>query len=206
MALSDIYMLTDTQKFSQGGEAVNVWFYQRLDPAGTAADLLGAFEEDMIPKMTAFQCNNVAHSDLQCINLGDLEDFAASSPVAVGGISSDMLPKFNALNFTLRGNSRAVRPGSKRIAGLAEDGVADGVVTDGTIIGHINTLASQMTTNIEDTAGLSAYQHVIIKRVEYTTPGGNTAWRLPQTGAELVVVPVTAVLVNLTLTSQVSRK
>jgi hypothetical protein len=153
-----------------------------------------------------FQHANIEHVLARAYSLGDLTDFAEVSQTGnTGNASGDMLPSFNAVNFTLRAASRAVRPGSKRIVGLAEGMVAGDFITNATTIGEMNAYRLALAATIESPNDNTEYFPVIVKRVPYTTSKGTEAYRWPTTDAELVAPAVTGALLNLRVSHQVSR-
>lgn len=117
-----------------------------------------------------------------------------------------MMPLHDAVNFTLRTNTRAVRPGKKRISGFVESKQSKGMIVDATFISALNTLRVQLATPSEGGSG-AVYTPVIIKRVKETDEEtGEVTYRLPATEGELVYGVVQTALVNLQVTTQRSRR
>lgn len=201
MALADVFQVVDYQRFPSGEPCQNVYFYQRLDPAGDASDLLAAFEAEVKTDLKACQSGDLVHYLLRVINLGNVADFDEFSTAGdVGGIGQPIRNTFDAVNMTLRPSARTVRPGSKRFAGIPED---DASYTNGVIVGAAH-LTRWQTLRVALGAllvgSLAQYQPVIIKRI----PSGGS-YRLPETDLELVAVPVAQVLFNPRITHQISR-
>jgi hypothetical protein len=136
--------------------------------------------------------------------LGDLGEETVGTG---GGITGEMLPVFNAVNFTIKPASRAVRPGSKRIAGVPETVQLDGTITDSSYITALNGLRVAMGNEIS-TDDVNFYRLVTIKRVAYDVPDSDpvrVAYRFPETDGELVFAPVRNILLNTKVSHQVSR-
>jgi hypothetical protein len=201
MALDDVFKVTDYQRLPSGEEVLNVYFYQRLDPAGDAADLLAVFVSDLAADVKAVQSNELVHRLYRVENLGDLADFDEYSLAGdVGGQGAGVRNEWDAWAYTLRPSTRAVRPGSKRIAGVPEgDGAyTNGVVVNAAMLILLQALRVQLSALLVGT--LAQYQPVIVKRVL-----DGTTYRLPETTLELVAVPVSQALFNTKISHQVSR-
>lgn len=207
MSLNDVYQLTVHQEL-QGEEPENIFFFERLDPAGTADDLITAFEDTYLDPIRGVQSNQIITRRISCLNLGDLGDFADRVENLAGTAGAgDTMPAFAAVGYSLRLNTRAVRPGSKRFAGVLEAFVLNGVITDP---GYLDLL-EDLRVILDDVAvgALASYQPVVVKRIKtakvgYTPPAYK--YTLPKDGDPLVLGLVTQALLNPKLTSQVSRK
>lgn len=201
MALADVFQVIDFQRFPSGEPMQNVYFYLRLDPLGDASDLLAAWDSDVKSVIKAAQSADLVHYLLRVTSLGDFGDFDEFSTAGdVGDIGQPIRTTWDAVNFTLRPSTREVRPGSKRIGGIPED---DASYTNNVITGSAHLIrwqAVRVELGALVVGSLSQYQPVIVKRV---LDGGN--YRLPETDAELLAVPVSQVLLNTTLTHQISR-
>ena len=207
MALDDVYQLKVKQD-SNGQTFENLFFFERLDPAGTASDLIDGFVADYVPEMRALQSQSTFVRTIECLNLGDLGDFD-NEVLNLAGLagSGDTLPVFNAVGYSLRLNTRAVKPGSKRISGILEAVVLNGRVTDPTYLAAME--AFRIKLDDEVTGALANYQPVVVKRIK--TPIVGTVpqkykYLLPTVGDPLVLGLVVQALFNQDITSQVSRK
>lgn len=201
MALVDIFQLTDFQRLPSGEVIQNVYFYRRVGATGSAQDLVGAFIADLRPEILAVQSQDLVHYLTRAISLGSFADFYEISEAGVVGTQgSGIRNEWDAYAFTLRPETRDVRPGSKRIGGVNE---ADGNYTNGVVTNAAMLIALQALRTALGTA-LSGvdddYVPVVVKRV----PDGG-GYRLPETNAELVVVDVSNVLFNTKISHQVSR-
>ena len=201
MPLNDIYKITDYQRLPSGEPVENVYFYQRLGAAGTAGDLEAVFVSTFLPTILGIQSQALVHNLIRFDNLGDPADFEEHSAGGIiGTLTAAIRNEWDCWRFTLRPSSKTVRPGSKRIAGVAESDSAytNGVVGDAGILTLLQTARVQMSALLE--GALETYQPVIIKRVL-----DGTTYRLPETNGELVAVPVSVALLNPKIGHQVSR-
>lgn len=207
MALSDIYQLTLKQTLF-GRIIQNVFFYQRTAPEGTAAVLVDSWIEFILPNILDVQSASVQNVSVSAINLGDLGDFVDVPNDEVGNYGEvDTLPAFNAVGFSLRLDTRAVRPGSKRFAGVPEEASLNGVLV---LPGYLAVVESLRQTLLEP-AGVvgDTYIPIVVKRIKEEVVGTVPTkynYRLPTTGDPLVVGTVVNVLTNRNVTSQTSRK
>lgn len=207
MPLNTTYVLRHIQhQFDQNIE--NVYFFDHVSGDGVSTDLALAFEGEWLPLIQAMQVPSVVTDGIAVYNMGDLGDFA-NLPLLSAGLYPDPnpLPAFSAVGFTLKLNTRAVRPGSKRIAGVSE------AATDGDTIVVSGMLAAmeafRLALQSDLTSGGDTWNHVVVKRTKTAIAGTTpTQYRygLPNIGDPFVSGRVVAALTNKDVTSQVSRK
>jgi len=207
MALSDIYQLV--QKQTYGTKNIeNVWFYQKEAPESTAQDLSDAFQEDLLPVMLAMQGFVMRTVELYITNLGNLADFWTEALDEQGTFGDvDCLPAINAINYTMKPATRAVREGSKRICGIPEAVTDFDTVTNATYLTKMEALRIAIDTPLN--TGGEIFTPCIVKRIKEEVTGTvplQYTYRLPTVGDTLTVTNFAAVLVNKNITSQVSRK
>jgi hypothetical protein len=205
MAIVDMYVLDHKQSFN-GEPLHNIWTFESLGE-GSAVDLINAFQSDLLSVIQPIQCSQIKTESLYAYSLGNLGDLGEETIGTGGGITGEMLPVFNAVNFTIKPASRAVRPGSKRIAGVPETVQLDGTITDSSYITALNGLRVAMGNEIS-TDDVNFYRLVTIKRVAYDVPDSDpvrVAYRFPETDGELVFAPVRNILLNTKVSHQVSR-
>jgi len=207
VALSDVYQLRDIQS-AGADDPENVWFFEKLDPAGTAEDCIDAFLTTLMPSIRAIQAQSVQHVELNCQSLGDLADFATRS-VTLAGLAgnTDVMPAFVAVGYTLKPATRAVRPGSKRFIGVLEAVVTNGKITEPTFVAAVEALRVKLDDNIVGT--LSEYQPVIVKRIKTAVPDTQPQkykYTLPKAGDPLVLGLIKQALSNPDVTHQDSRE
>lgn len=206
--IDQIYQVTDNQLFPTGELMQNVYFYADEPASGSAEDLSLAFNNDMLTGVIRdLQSSQLTHQSIAVQCLGDPSDFYVRVLTgAVGGRGADCLPAFNAINFTLRSNSRAVRPGSKRVGGLPDDTAlyTNGQVVDSAMLGFLEDIRVAMSAPVSAAGG--DYSPVIVKRIPVAaTEDHGPYYRLPGVGDVLEYFPIVATLVNPIITHQVSR-
>lgn len=203
MALADIYVLDHQQSFNS--EPLHNLYTFDSGGDGTAVNLVDAFIEDVLPLVQNMQCAQIVTDSIYAYSLGNLADLAEQTIGTPGGLASqEMLPVFNALNFTLKPTSRAVRPGSKRIAGIPETVQVDGRITGTTYLSIMELLRLGLAEPISDDDTIF-FTPVIVKRVKYEVPDSDPvrfAYRYPETDEELVA----STLRNVTTTPKVSHQ
>lgn len=206
MALNTIYQLIHNQSFD-GEELANVYFFNHAVGTGTSVDLATDFETDVLPAVEALQCVQVVSRSIDVINLGDLADFySLVIPAGHGALEGEMLPIFNAIGYTLKLDTRAVRPGSKRIAGIPEVEQVDGTITNAGYLASMESLRIILENNVVGAA--DTWQPVVLKRVRTAVAGTvplKYRYRLPRTDDELVFGGVTVALTSPDIKHQVSR-
>lgn len=202
-----MYMTVLAQQWDNRINMTNVFFYRNSAGIGSAAGLNANFISNVLPKINAFQNGSVANKLLRTIHLFDLEDFGESELSGDGDVAAGgSLPSVIAVNFTLRLDTRAVRPGKKRFSGLAEDSVTLNLITETTVLTALNTLRVQLGTVLNAGGGIE-YTPCVVKRIEEVDPEtGKSTYRLPVTESELVYGNVVTVLLNTTVTTQRSRR
>lgn len=209
MAVGDVLKLTLTEKWDTGGEKMLNNFYYLVNNAGaTAIAFITAWESAVLPSIRAIQHSIVKVDSVRCINLFDLGDFADFNFVGAGTASStgDVLPMFNAMNISLKLNTRAVRPGSKRFSGIPDDQTTANVVVGSTYITALNTLRDKLVANIPVVSEPGAVTPIVVKRIPVAaTTTTKDHYRDPETPEELVYGTIVAGLWNLRVSHQVSR-
>lgn len=207
MALDGLYVVDLKQAFGTQ-DIHNIFTYQR-DDAGFALDLNEAFVDTVVPAINQIQHTNIVNVGLRITNLGNLGDNWEVALTGGGVLSGgEMLPLHDAVNYTLKTTNRAVRPGSKRFAGIGELYQNAGTITDATYIGFLNALKPILSQVIEGGGG-DTFTPVVVKRVKYEVPDSDPvrfAYRFPEIGETPVQSTIAAVLLNTHVSTQVSRK
>lgn len=208
MALADLYIVEDRQLIDGQDQALNVYQYEKGGTGGTAEDLAETFIQEVQIAIEGIQGNNTEHTLLRVYNLGDLTDFFEIAQTGNVGQWELPLPRFNAINFTLRPDTRGVRPGSKRIGTVPSNQVTGNIVTGATYLEALETARIALGTPLSGLGGTATYDPVIIKRVlEPAVPGEHGEYyRFPKAGDPLSVAQIQAVLVDLTVSHQDSRR
>jgi hypothetical protein len=150
----------------------------------------------------------IENVSINTINLGNLGDNAFDTLTTAGTIAgTEMLPLHDAVNFTLKPANRAVRPGSKRFAGIPEGAVLRGDINDATYLASLELLRIGLGENISDDDTVF-FQPVVIKRVKYVPDPerpDHFAYRFPEIGETPVSSTIAGVLLNTHVSHQVSR-
>lgn len=205
MALSDIYQVVFRQLWNQAEPMLNVMHYRRQDISGSAEGLRLAWMEDIYPVWRAAQSDIIWYQILQVANLGDPTDWSeVTFTNARGAAAGEALPPHSTINFTLRPEDRRVRPGSKRLPGVPQDWVTNGIVDAAGGITSYNNLRTALSNNLQVGAG-TLYTPIIVKRVKDTNENGKEYYRLPETDGELLFSDLFGVLWNTKVSHQVSR-
>lgn len=206
MAIADVYMLRNFQRY-QNEDLLNVYFYQDVIVGNNAEDLVEGWKLDVLPKIVACQTAAITHRLVDAVCLGDPSNFFESALTSTGELGGDTLPAHNAVNFSLRINSRALRPGSRRLCGIQEEATTLNFITGAGLIGVLNTLRAKYKSKVL-VGIIEAYQPIVVKRVPYEivdVDGTHTAYRLPENDEELVTGDIVECLLNTKISHQVSR-
>lgn len=205
MATSNVWEVTLNMEAS-GQRIACIFFYRgNAVTSPTAADIAQSFHEQILPDIEAVAVDDVFYDS---IGVRDImgTDTAVLRPVGENGQigAGDMLPPHDAYGFKLDVATTLTRPGSKRIPGVYETAVVDGVITSAPLISLLNDLALTLAFNLFDhVTGLIPWAAaVIVKRILV----GDGIYRLPESIGELVTNPVTTATPNLNVSTQVSRK
>lgn len=191
----------------------NVFFYEYrnlIDNLGTPHSQIIAEQwyDQVFPSIKNVFPTNVTFTDISVRCLVD-EDDAYELPVNEIGAASwaDRLPRHDTVGFTLNGEYKRTRKGSKRLGILNESVVTNGVITLVSTVGNLTTIAVRLalplTTSFIFTQ--STYYPVIVKRVkEGTAP--EVTYRLPMTRIEVILNTIVSVGFSLLMTTQNTRK
>lgn len=212
MAVGDIYKVKVTTKYTPTQEAfVNDFYYTATEVGGSAANLYDAFiDTDGMLDLLMFLMSGAFFVDsVEVENLFSLTDFYVGAPsVTGGGGTVDSLPVHNAMSFTKKLDTKGVRPGGWRIAGLWEAVVSNGIISDSGYITGITAFRIAAANDIIGEGGIN-YDPIVVKRIAYTVDEGEDderqGYRLPANAGEANFGHITAVLVNLRVSHQVSR-
>lgn len=187
----------------------NIFFYYHAAGDGAATELGLDFETTILSAITPLQVNDAVWDGIQVVNLGDLDDFQNIPLVTSGSYGAvPREPVFVAIGYSLLVNTRAVRRGSKRFAGIPSDVSNEEFITSAEYLADMEALRLLLLGNLGE--GGDIYQPIVVKRTK--TPITGTVpqqyrYNLPVPPAsEATVGVVTAVTTSPELTSQVSRK
>jgi len=207
MALADVYQLIVKQTI-HGQDVENVFFYEAISTGGSAEDLITAFVADMSSGMRALQVFALKWVIIKAQSLGNLSDFHEEPQTSAGAFGdADVLPSFNAVSYTLHPNTRAVRPGGKRIAGIPEAASLNGEIVEPGYLAAMEAFRLLLDDNLDGT--LDDYQPVIVKRIKTAVPDTvppKFTYSLPSGSDVPVLGLVKSATVSHNVSSQVSRK
>lgn len=215
MAVNDVYEVALNSRLF-GQDCANVFHFVMTapTPAPSVVDtLINAFLPLRVSGMRAMSLNDVVYTAIRARNLFNADEDVTRSIALPGssgavGPENSTLPSFNSYGFTMNTAGGSVGNGSKRLVGVPESAVVDGVVTDGGYLGQgisvANSFANDLTVG-GTPGGTPVFSPVIVKRVRSGTPN-NYKYRLPENLAETVIARIISGLFNVLITTQLSRK
>ena len=207
MALDTLYQLRHVQEFD-GQEIENVYFFNRSAGTGDATQLCIDFESVFLPSIQLLQVAGVHSKKLVAYNLGVSSDFQ-TLPLAVSGLYGDVpaKPSFVAVGYTFNPDTRAVRKGGKRIAGVPTEVANNNEITSSSYLADMEGLRLIFAAPL--TVGGNTWQSVMVKRTKTLVAGTvppKYKYALPVASDPLVIAGIRSVATSPFLTSQVSRK
>lgn len=213
MAVGDVYELVCDQLYGTS-TVLNVFYYEQIAiviPASgftIAALLAEQWDEQVGSVIRSNQNNDVIHNEVRCRNLFDSSD-AGSFAVDEAGSASETagLGPFVAMPYKLFGNNPGVKNGAKRFVGVAESWQNDGFLVDAGIIAQGEVVAEALAANVTagDVIPADTWAPTIVKRVRSGSAGAYE-YRLPENIGETVLSRIASALLDVVLSSQVSRK
>lgn len=211
MAINDVYMVTLRQTLL-GQRVSNVFFYEQFaaftPTTGTVAfDLAQTFANVVMPGINNVQPTDVVNVAVDVENLFVGSDVGTEAQTGGGAFGTNTVASFSAPAFKLAVPGKTTRAGAKRIAGIANNLVTDGVITDATWLATAATLEGLMEQNL---AGMTpttpnVFRPVVVKRIKEII-AGKTKYRLPNVLGEKVIQVIGDVILTLILSTQNSRK
>jgi len=208
MPANDVYSVTMTSGLTNA-IVVNVFFYKAAAGATTAsASLLRqAFATGVQLPMEAIVTTSTPFVKIDVKNLFDDADFEQFlySPQPTGDRTGDTISFFVALKFKSAKPTSSQQPARKAVGYISASDVAGGQIgSDVTYRGLIDDVATAFGATLTD-GSANDYVPSIVKRIPYTTPGGNPAYRLPTNSGETVSFPAVNWQWDPVLKPQVSR-
>lgn len=148
----------------------NVYHYQLLRQGPGPGNLITAFNTDIIPTLLTIQINNVQYTELEAFNLNQPQtEYSYAAVTHTGQLTGDGMTAFMAYGFKLVRGTKEVRNGSKRIAGVDETFVTDGVL-DPLYQSAVDAVAAKFHQTLQ-VGGQDTFLPVIC-RVQGTLTGG----------------------------------
>ncbi len=117
----------------------------------TALDLEIAFHTTIVPLLTALQSVAFTYEEIYCYNYSVLTDFTVDTISDIGVVAGDAMPSYVAYGLSYNPVVRTDRPGAKRIGGVPEANVQDGVLVVGAeaaMTALVDALSAQLTVGI----------------------------------------------------------
>jgi hypothetical protein len=217
MAFQDLYEFKLHSTYL-GQSLLNIFHFEYVE-GGTpsnaiAAELRNAFRDTFLtaiadgPLISRFS-DALTYTSVEITNLSDpsvLVDQAWGTP-QVGIVSGDDMPPYVCAVIRTGRLAGDIRRGQKRFAGVTETFQSNGILIQ-LFLDSLQDICDGLNSPIELAAGAGtrSYQSVIVKRVQYTTPGGKTAYRLPETSEEAIWYPATTWQPVINLSTQNTRK
>lgn len=206
----DIVELVHTQTYL-GQTLNNVYYFEAVVGGASLSQLAAWFETNVVPAVKALQNDLVTHTTLHLRNLFNLAEVWDEPLTGTGSIlaGAGELPAFFASQLKLTHNNALVRPGFKRISGLTENNIGDGVLETVYRTGLFNY--SQLLINPPSAANPN-WAHVIVNRIcQIPNPDPNATpvclkYRLPNNQSESDPGYPTGWLIYGEPTTQNSRK
>lgn len=157
--LGDVIRLAVNQSLF-GEEVANVYHYQCLNAATTIGDVVAAFNTQVRPALADLQSNDLSYVSYEATNLMNPQvEYTFQSTNGTGTVAGDAMPRFVAWGFKMVRQTKEVRNGSKRIAGVVESMVIDGEIDPANAI--LISLAENALAATLTTSGTPSWQPVI---------------------------------------------
>lgn len=213
MAINDVYSVDFSQLWMAGGEPMhNVFFFRAKDANGTAQKLHGAFGDPagIMGAINNLQTVQVKNSNIKVINLFSLTDFY-DAPVSGTGFSAvATLPAQDTVSFTLKLNTRGIKPGRKSISGLPSAWQEAGRFSGVDPVANIAAMAAILSEDITDPDETAVFEPVVVKRIKtlVAAVGDKPAhykYTLPDNVGDLDYGKVVAALANFHVGSMDTR-
>jgi hypothetical protein len=190
---------------------VNVLQYVASDPVPNSLEInafIDAFVADIIEGvdglLTILSAGMIVQRVIAtCPPIPSL--LAVRTVVETGLRGGTQMPRFVAWGFKAERSVGDIRSGFKRFGKISEADTAGDAPTAAMLV-LLDAFAENLTENVryDYGAGMLNASPVIVKRIKYTAPSGNPAYRLPEAGDTLNYMP--AVWTFDAITTQNSRK
>jgi len=174
MAINDTYQIIDRQSYLANMSAINVWHYQQTvlgTGASQCVNLNNAFIAAILPTLVQTQLSTVTHLVLETINLTTPGDFENRPLInSVGTQPGEGMPPYVSWAFTLYRASRLSRNGYKRIVGVPEALVSNGIAIPAAAA-YLTAFAGVLASPITDPASGAVFKPVIYRKFATSTGG-----------------------------------
>jgi len=209
MAANDVYSVT-VNGSAFGNAVINVFFYKADSGSGSAdsEELRAVWRSGVEGPMCDILSNQYGLLSIDTLNLFDNSDFEnwITGSVIDGNRTGEAAPNFVVVKFKSAKPTSSQQPARKAFSPLSENDINGGIVNSGTYsTTNLTALATVLGQDLVGGAG-SIFTPVIVKRIPYTTTGGNPAYRLPASLGESVTFPATSWTWDTSLSPQATRK
>lgn len=168
----DIIRITDRQTLL-GQQVLNVYFYQ-LNPDGIFLPgyldtIAPHFVEAVVDPILPLQAASLQHTEIYLENLTngvDILTYNTGFPLVGTNAGVQVMPPFVAYGFQLIREERTTRNGYKRVAGVPEDMVVDGVYSGSPTL--TDDVANGLAADLVE--GLATLCNPVIVRHPITVP------------------------------------
>lgn len=216
MGMGDIYEVT--VKHSMKGQALaNVFHYRQNAVFATTSLNTATVLGDLFWSKVGSQWTQVVTADVRFNSLVARNLFVESDYYELvideagsngGGTAVQSLPVFNAISASLvHDGGASIKKGAKRLAGIPEAAVDDGLLSDTDYINGVDLLLQKFAEPIA--VGTIIFDDVFfpvtVQRVKEIV-NGVAKYRLPANIAEAVYATILDAVFGLEIGSQVSRK
>lgn len=208
MGVNDLYQLTDFQVI--GGQQIeNVYFYRQtaVDASFPSAKaLVELWNSQVRIAVTNIQYTGLVHNRYQAINLFDETELWDVLDSDAGAIAGDVQPFFVAWGFGAPRTNREIRKSTRRIGGVMEVHVTNGVATAPAIT-LLNNMSAAFNAVLNNgvVGGSNNFVPVAVRRILHTPSTGKPYYRLPTSLAEATYRTITNWAYE-KVTTQSSRK
>jgi hypothetical protein len=201
MALADFWQVKVWMEYGGALDVLNAYYVNAVGAMSEPDELAERLVPMLVTPFRGIQHSSLAYRQIDVVNLASTFVTGSFSLVGTFGTGAGQpLPRFLAWGFRFNRQAAGIRHGYKRICGVDENMIS-GSVVDSVVLNTINTT---IIPALRDGTVEGDKLHVI-KRIKYTTPEGNEAWRLPTSDGELDSYEVSSVVFQ-GLTTQNTRK
>lgn len=153
-----------------GEEVCNVFHYQLLRDGPGIGNLITEWNTNIKPVVQAVQSNDLTYVEYEGFNINSPQtEFSKAATAGTGTVTGDAMPRFVAFGFNLIRATKEVRNGSKRIAGVVESMVVDGVL-DPLYQTSVDAVANAFASVIQ-VGGIDTFLPVILRRTGTLSTG-----------------------------------
>jgi len=206
MALADFYEVRLQISFL-AKSCYLVFHVRRLSGEFDASDVMNAYIASVQPELAAAMVTDAKILAAYVWNLGVEDDFHYADLDVPGTVIGDPMPTHDAATLRFPTLTRAINHGYKRIPGLAEIYVEDGMLI-GSQKDALTALGAAIFTVWADGTPQNVCSYSVLKRIYFLNPkSGKWQYRLPKTDEELLwYEPLGCVLDEIVRTQNTRKK